>query len=619
MSSRAKLQPRAHRLLLAVAVAGLGVATPLAAGPLLSFDFNQAGQWRGAPVMPRGTVDTADSVAASGAVVLAAESAGQVALRSGLLAVRNSEPRLDRLTLSFDHSVSVHRPFTVRIESFDADRHRTGGLETTVYPATAGFFQRCALELSVMRASGHGRFSPSEPWVEISFEADGPIELRIDNVAYASAAYYVGPAGSDANDGRTEATAFATPQAALDAAQPGDIILLLGGSHTRPANTPAGTPVARFVRPGTPAAWIVLKNCPGQTPLLSAAGQPAVMISVARDGPIFAYLEVRGLHVRGDAAERRDYHAAHPDERPAESWNGIVASGCPEPFPKQRSPRDLIHHIRVADNLVERCSSGGIFLRWADWLYVENNIVRENCWTSTFDAPAGLTLMGYANFDAQDNIPKILVAGNRASGNRVYVPNYPEPPAPKTKFFNGNGILLDGNSWSKQRATLARTLVQNNLAFDNGGCGIQMWGCHRLDVVNNTVWHNGTTPELKWGQVGFTNCKDIRFTNNIVVAQADRPLDTWKPGQPDRNSTNIVRRNNLYWGGMAPPVAGEGDIVAEPRFENPSADAAAADFHLRPDSAARRAGIREPFSPLVDLSGAWRPSTGAPDLGVFQH
>lgn len=599
--------------------AGLVAAAPLAAGPLLTFDFNQPGQWPGVPTAARGTVDQADSTAASGAVVIVAAPGETVTRRSGLLAVRNAEGRLDRLTLSFDHATSAARPFVVRIESFDADRRRTGGREATIYPAAANFFQRSALELGAMRASGAGAFSATDAWVEISFAAAGAVELRIDNLAYASPAFYVSPAGRDSNDGRSEATALATPQAALEAARPGDIVLLCDGDYARPAGQPPGAPVARFVRPGTPAGWIVLKNCPGHSPVLSAAGQPAVAIVAARAAPILAYLEVRGLHVRGDAAERRAYFAAHPAERPAESWNGIVASGCPDPTPKQRDPRDLIHHIRVADNTVERCSSGGIFLRWADWLYIEHNTVRDNCWASAFDAPAGLTLMGYANFDAQDNVPKILIAGNRASGNRVYVPNYPEPPEPRTKFFNGNGLLLDANAWFKQRGTLARTLVQNNLVFDNGGCGIQMWGCHRLDVVNNTVWHNGTTPELRWGQVGFTNCKDIRFANNIVVAQPDRPLDTWKPGQPDRNSTGIERRHNLYWGGMAPPVAGEGDIVADPGFVDPATDPARADFHLRPDSPARRAGRPESFSPLVDLSGAPRPAGGAADLGVFQH
>ena len=37
-------------------------------------------------------------------------------------------------------------------------------------------------------------------------------EIRLDNVHYAKPAYYVSPKGSDAANGRSEKTAFATPQ-----------------------------------------------------------------------------------------------------------------------------------------------------------------------------------------------------------------------------------------------------------------------------------------------------------------------------------------------------------------------------------------------------------------------
>ena len=82
--------------------------------------------------------------------------------------------------------------------------------------------------------------------------------MRLDNVHYASPAYYVSPKGRDTFDGRTEQTAFATPQKALDMAQPGDIVVLMDGTYQG-----GNANVASFRRPGAPDAWIVLKNYPG--------------------------------------------------------------------------------------------------------------------------------------------------------------------------------------------------------------------------------------------------------------------------------------------------------------------------------------------------------------------
>ncbi|MDZ7604345.1 MAG: right-handed parallel beta-helix repeat-containing protein [Cyclobacteriaceae bacterium] len=121
-------------------------------------------------------------------------------------------------------------------------------------------------------------------------------------------------------------------------------------------------------------------------------------------------------------------------------------------------------------------------------------------------------------------------------------------------------------------AYLGRTLIQNNLVYGNGGGGIQNWGAHRLDIVNNTIYHNGIAPELKWGNLGFDYCKDFTVVNNIVVALPDRPLDRWMVGRMDKDTSNIVRINNLYFGGAEPNVKGKGDIVADPLFVNPSLD-----------------------------------------------
>ena len=276
-------------LLLVASAALFSLAqSPAATGStLLQFDFNGVNPWPQA--QPRisagavasvearniGTIDVAGSKDVSGGILLAvdrpaAQGEWTAALDSGPLAVRNAETNPGKLTLSFSLSVSAAHPVKVRVESFDAQRQRTGGLETTIYPAAPDFYQRYALDLSTLKPVGSGAFDPTAPFAAFTFELSSAAgwsgtahhELRLDNVHYAAPAFYVSPGGSDTSDGRTEKTAFATPRKAVEMAQPGDIILLMEGTY------PSGQSTVSFRRGGTPSAWITLKNYPGHKPLL---------------------------------------------------------------------------------------------------------------------------------------------------------------------------------------------------------------------------------------------------------------------------------------------------------------------------------------------------------------
>ncbi|MDQ3815278.1 MAG: hypothetical protein M3347_15260, partial [Armatimonadota bacterium] len=293
-------------------------------GTLLQFDFNGDNPWPQASAVnatlsfgPTGTIDEAKSTQASGGLLLSADGAPEgdktARLASGPLPIRNTEKDLGKLTLAFSLSASMARPVVVHIESLDANKQRTGGLETTIYPAAPDFYQRYALDLSTMQPAGAGLFQPADPFVQLGFEvghgwpAGAEHELRVDNVHFASPAFYVSPNGDDKNDGRSETTAFANPQKAVDVAGPGDIILVMNGTY-KPVSVQGG--VASFQRGGTPAAWIVLKNYPQHKPLFFVTGAWAGVrvgrpkgapSSAGQVWPTLCYIEVRGLHVRGEA------------------------------------------------------------------------------------------------------------------------------------------------------------------------------------------------------------------------------------------------------------------------------------------------------------------------------
>ncbi|MBC7845628.1 MAG: right-handed parallel beta-helix repeat-containing protein [Flavobacterium sp.] len=566
-----------------------------------------------------GTIDVASTYTPSECLVLSVENPTvaknwSAAINSGLLVSKNTESNLGKLTFSFDNSVSPMRPVVVRIESFDTNKKRTGGLEKTVYPATANHFLRSAFELTDMKAFGAGKFNPLDPFVNFSFSiadaegtnsTDNKYELRIDNVMYATPAFYVSPSGNDNNNGRSEKTAFANPQKAIDVAKSGDIVLLMNGQYSGAKNAAA---VVSFVRPGRPSSWITLKNYPGHKATILCDAKNGINIlhkndSTAQESPLLSYLEVRGLHIRGNADKVPELYPAEVGiGTPNTETRGIHLTGS-------NGPTRMYHHIRVADCLIEYCGTDGIWASEVDYLTVENNTIRNNCWTSVEAVSAGFSCMMYADFDKIDNATKILVRNNHVYGNQRKTKRKIKDWAPE--IFNGNGLLFDANSedYIYPDFYLGRTLIQNNLIYGNGGGGIQNWGCHRLDIVNNTIYHNGISPELRWGNIGLDYCKDVRIVNNIVVALPDRPLDYWMPEREDHETSKIVRINNLYFGGMKPNIKGISDVVADPMFVNPSLNPSVADFRLKPESPAINSGVQNfTASPSVDLDAKTRPT-----------
>ncbi len=633
------LTKRIFWLLLVLAL----LPSPVGAATLLKTDFNTASS----PVWPNaaaastsaalhakvslglvGTVDTANATEASRALLLTVRPLGAgsgkgawgAALVSGLLPVRNLETNLGKLTLSFSLSSSDIQPVTVRVESFDAAKRRTGGVAGLIYPAAPDFFQRYALDLSALKPVGPGKFQPAAPFVQFTFKiagpsigADAPVEaerhLRVDNVNYASPAYYVSPKGSDAANGRSETAAFATPQKALDAAQPGDIVLLMEGTYR------AGlVPVAAFPRPGTPDAWIVLKNYPGQHPTLTSNGWNIVSIAKGSKEkpstePALAYLEVRGLHVRGEGdVAKQKYPEAMNQSDPHTNSNGIAVDS--------RFSLATFHHIRIADNLVEFSPGGGIGSIDGDWITVENNICRSNCWTTIY-APSGISVMGSANFDATVNIYKRLVRNNVCCHNQTY-----EKWKSLGRYSDGNGIILDVNQGSDAHPTVkytGRTLVQSNLSYDNGGSGIHTVSADRVDIINNTVYLNSASVNLQYGEIFTYGSNDVRIMNNIMVAPVADLAAGEKPEPVNKlggKNTGVVFSHNVYFGGNIAPTLGEGDVIGDPLFIKPSIDDKAADFHLSPNSPAVGKGMAMPFGPFLDLDG--KPRKDAPAEGAYE-
>jgi len=524
-------------------------------------------------------------------------------LRTGLLPVTCPEKDMSKLTLAFDLSATSARAVRVLIESYNAQHERTGGREGLIYPAAPEDYQRHVLDLGAMKAAGDGEFNAADPLMQISLTVSDDLgwatgafhQLRLDNLSYAAPAFYVSPSGDDKNVGSTTDKPLATVIKALELAQPGDIILLMDGTFVRKNE------VAKFVRAGSPAAWITLKNHPGQKPVLTSANWNLVTIgntdpSKISDAQALAYLEVRGLTIQGVA---EDVEAKYKEDigkvKGTTNGNGLSVDG--------RYSTNKPHHIRIADNEVRHCPGGGISVIHADYVQVENNHTHNNCHWMIY-AGSGISIYQPFNFDLTTGGHKMLVRNNHSHHNYCT-----QPWVATGKLSDGNGIIVDDTQNHQNKsingAYHGGLLIQGNLSHDNGGSGMHSYASDHVDFINNTVVNNNTV--MDYGQLSVTQCGHVRVLNNILVAPKDKPLN-----RVNGDFHDVLVSHNLFWGGNGESVPGDNAIVADPRFK----DMAKGDFHLGEKSPARKAGGSWEIAPVMDLEEHVRPA-GALDLGAF--
>ena len=146
------------------------------------------------------------------------------------------------------------------------------------------------------------------------------------------------------------------------------------------------------------------------------------------------------------------------------------------------------------------------------------------------------------------------------------------------KVTEGHGIMLDTSSIDNV-AYQGKALISNNLVYNNGGAGIQIFkGENPVDIVNNTLYQNSL--ELSTGEIFINSAKNVQVSNNIMYASDGSSASSIA------NSSNYSFDNNLAYNGVLKGT-GTGNVLNKnPLF----VDAANHDFSLKPGSPAIDAG-----------------------------
>lgn len=417
--------------------------------------------------------------------------------------------------------------------------------------------------------------------------------------------YYVKAGASTANNGLSPATPFPDIQRAANLVNPGDTVFVMDGVYTN-AN-PQGN-VVSIHRTGSPTQWIVFMNYPGHRPHLKFNGWQG--FSVSHGGN---YIEINGFKIQGNNANIQLEDALNQPGgcndltgtvNPIYNGNGIFLEG------RIGRSAAFVHHHIIKNCEIFDCGTVGIASGQTDYTIIENNLIYNNCWYSVFGG-SGISLLHQVNVGNETSY-RCIIRNNKCFNNKMLVPWKDAPCA----FTDGNGIIIDSNN-NETIPELGgeytgRTLVENNVVWFNGGSGIHGYKSNYVDIFNNTAFLNNQTPEIGGGQIFSNRGKDFKIMNNILVAPANKRINS------NGSNTNITYNYNLHFGGNGTvSLVGANTLVADPQFVN-AANTLNANFQLKKISPAIDKGTPDNVS-SVDIDGTKRPRGLGIDLGAYEY
>lgn len=415
--------------------------------------------------------------------------------------------------------------------------------------------------------------------------------------------YYVRTDGNDANSGlrNSQGKAFKSISHGISKLTPGDRLLVEDGEY-----------VGKTIR---------IENLQG------TAGRPITIRSVNKWGAILS---------RPDDANP-DSSVVVVSQSTYVIFEGFEIYDSPAGIESGVDVRSHSHHITIRDNYIHDCACGGISSRESDYLTFESNVVRDNAKRNEWNC-SGISVWHPIEHD-QEPGNHIIIRKNIAFENECDLPFRPLGHDTPT---DGNGIIVDdyratqkiANALGQAGGFRSGTLIENNLCFNNGGKGINVYKSDNVTIRNNTCYHNLRILSKYGdfsGDVTVGNSKGLRFYNNIIVKHpryqtlAFRCYDNDSLntkiynniiiGEKDFSGQSLYDQDNDYY------PAGEQQVL---RFISPGTDfQIKADFDFRHYfgpaglSPAIDSGVKDiPVS--EDLDGRKRPVGEGVDIGCYE-
>ncbi|WP_138497062.1 choice-of-anchor D domain-containing protein [Nostoc sp. PA-18-2419] len=382
----------------------------------------------------------------------------------------------------------------------------------------------------------------------------------------AGKVYYVSGTGNDSNNGLKETSAFRTLQKAADLVKAGDTVYVMNGTYEQ-SKYPNNPVLGINQKHGTSSAPITFTAYPGHNPVIKSTNFQAINIVGS------SYIVIEGLTMVG-ANDQITLKYAQSQEsnklNPLTNGAGI--------YIQPDKQNNISHHIVVRNNTISKFGSSGIGSKEADYLTIEGNTVSETSWYSPWGT-SGISTLNNHNLDNNTTDYKIIIRNNTVYDNYTYIPWW---ESPNGKATEGHGIMIDSadSLGLDKKAYTGKTLIANNIAYNNGGAGIQVFKSSNVDVVNNTTYQNSQHPDLQdAGEILISGpSTNVNVVNNIMYAKNNG--QSYVVGGSTKNikaDHNLIYNTNNYNKTGTNLILGK-----DPQF----VDAVTGNFALKPGSVA---------------------------------
>lgn len=518
-----------------------------------------------------------------------------------------------RWRLSFRYRSDSERPFGFLTNSRLRGTYGDGGdlrYAAGAFTATTDW-QTYTVDVTSQRQPGDTDYHFYMLWAL----GESTVPLYIDDIVLEErmpshtvpATFYVRPDGDDTNDGRsnTPGGARRTLSASLGDLIAGDTLLIADGTYAENDLKVLG--------------------------LVSTADRPTVIRSINKWGAKIVNTNQYNVQLQIE-------NSAHViiDGLEVYSEGTTIATNLTTGIQIFGS-----NHVAVRNSFVHDCGCGGISGRESDYMTIERNIARDNAKLSEYNC-SGISIYQPKQLDDAPG-PHIVIRDNVVFENEC---RQPFAPLGFTTPTDGNGIILDdfnntqdldGDGF-RNPPFVAETVVENNLAFRNGGGGIKIFEVKNATIRNNTVWHNNYVLEeftAGLGEIGLQTVNGSMQVYNNIAIKAFGQRGNALFFQPEEGGT-LTTRNNIFVGNIS--VRGTTDRqddqdISEDRQSYPrfaqllpadlngtsfsSIDDFKQYFGLRTDSPALNAGAGN-LASMKDLNGVNRPQDGQVDIGSYE-
>ena len=481
----------------------------------------------------------------------------------------------------------------------------------------------------------------------------------------ANSSFYVSTTGDDSNPG-TQAAPWRNVQHAADVARAGSTVNVRGGVYEELVTIKASG--------NTTDGYVTFRSYPGETAVLDAAhfvpdGRSAILTVHDK-----SYVRIEGFEIRnyrtaehrltplgisvmgsGSHIELLKNNVHHIEQTfegrdaPGRGGNGfgiaVYGTDAKTPISELLIDGNEVHHLKTGSS--ESLVVNGNVTNFR----ITHNVVHDN-------NNIGIDVIGFertapdpAVDQARDGIvSRNLVYNITSRGNPAYGN---DQSSDGIYVDGGTRVLIEQNvihdvdfgielASEHQNRSTSYVIARNNLIYHCNTAGVSIGGyapergrTDHCTVINNTLYDNDTAAtgsgefQMQW------NMADDTFENNIVYAGL-RCLMTLNRSEVDKNRPTVNIDHNLYycasgskasaWKEVSASITGFDQYVqstgndSHSRFLDPHfVDTSARDFHLRSDSPAIAAGLKDelPVGEL-DLEGSPRVRSGRIDIGCYQ-